>query len=456
MQTTPRNFRVRLGQIAGGGLALVAMLFWGQAAQAQSLIRDAEIEFTLRRVAAPLFKSAGLGARSVEMLVINDPSLNAFVINSRAIFLHSGLIMRLSKVDQLQSVIGHELAHITSGHLVRRALNQENAMTAIGIGILLAAALSASSKTNAAAGGLAIGAAGSAIGNLLAHTRAEEATADQIGTQYLVMAGIDPRASIKALEIFKGQEALSVGRQDAYVLTHPLSDDRIRNLKSLADIYGGQAEPTDPELLYWFDRMRAKFKGFLGAPSYTLRRVKAGDMSEPARLTRAIAYHRLPDTAKAMAEINGLLAIKPDDAYYHELKGQFLLENGQASLAAPAYEKAVSLAPDEALILAGYGRALLAIGTTSTDAKALELLNHARDMDPRDAGMLRDLALAYAKSGDNGMASLVTAERYALLTRFKDAQTNALRAEGLLARGSSGWLRAQDIIAATKPALTKN
>jgi len=64
--------------------------------------------------------------------------------------------------------------------------------------------------------------------------------------------------------------------------------------------------------------------------------------------------------------------------------------------------------------------------------------------------MMRDLAVAYAKSGNNGMASLATAERYALQGRLKDAGIHAKRAAGLLPRGSAGWNRAQDVLRAAK------
>ena len=454
MHATPKAAFTGVAHVCAT-LALALIVFvTAQPAQAQTLIRDAEIEASLKRISAPLFKAAGISASSVEVLVVDDPSLNAYVVNNRAIFLHSGLIMRMRSVDMLQYVIGHELAHITAGHLVRRSLNQQNTMTAIGVGMLLSVAASMSGHADAGTT-IALGVTSGAINNLLAHTRSEETTADQISVQYMVLAGLNPNAGVKVLNLFKDQEALSVSRQDAYTSTHPLSQDRIRALETLIDIYASQVKPVATDDAYWFDRMQAKFRGFLGAPGAALRSVKAGDNSEAARLARAVAYHRLPDVQKSMIEINALLALRPDDAYYHELKGQFFLEGGNAGAAVASYQKAVDLDPKAALILAGLGRALLATHNAALEKQALEVLKRARDMDGRDASMLRDLALAYAKSGDNGMAALVTAERYALLTQFKDAQTNALRAEGLLPRGSSGWLRAEDIIAATKIALKK-
>jgi predicted Zn-dependent protease len=440
-------------RVVTGAVLATAMALQSAAASAASLIRDAEIEATLKMAATPLFRASGVSSSSIDVLVVADSSLNAFVVNSRAIFLLSGLIMRLDDVQMLQAVMAHELAHITSGHLVRRSLNLQTANSAIAVGMILGLALGVAGQGQAA-GGLAIGASSAAERAFLAHTRAEEAVADQSGARYLAGAGLDAGAAVRVLKIFEGQEALSIGRQDPYALSHPLSTERIRNLEGLVAAYGGRAKAPDPVLAYWYARAQAKFRGFIGNPSYVLRKVKS-DTSEAGTLTRAIAYHRLPNPQEALKQIDILIAKRPNDPYYTELKGQFLLESGNAERAASWYAKAVALAPKEPLILAGYGQALLAVNTRDSNREALRILTRARDMDPRDERMLRDLALAWARSGNDGMASLVTAERYALVSRFKDAETHALRAEGLLPRGSSGWLQAQDIIGAAKVALRK-
>lgn len=443
-----------IGQIAMLVAALALGLVLATPVRAQGLIRDAEIEATLTRIATPLFKAAGVNPSHIEVLVVNDGSLNAFVMDGRAIFVHSGLIMRLETIDMLQSVIGHEIAHITSGHLVQRTLNLRTASNAARIGLLLSLAVGAAGNPELGTG-LAAGTAASALRTFLSHTRAEETTADQIGTQYMIRAGSDPSAALEVMELFRGQEALQPGRQDPYTRTHPLSHDRMRALKAQIVAYGSNPGRQPDELVYWHGRMVAKFVGFMGNPSYVLRHIERSDRSEQATMLRAIAYHRQGNVKKATSYMDQLLSMRPNDAYYHELKGQILLEGRQAAAAIASYRKAVELAPKEALILAGYGRSLLALDNPDGDRKALEVLKKAYAKDSRDTQMLRDLAIAWAKSGNNGMASLVTAERYAFIGRFRDAQTNAQRAEGLLPQGSTGWLKAQDILATAKEALKK-
>ncbi|MEM7238986.1 MAG: peptidase M48, partial [Pseudomonadota bacterium] len=144
--------------------------------------------------------------------------------------------------------------------------------------------------------------------------------------------------------------------------------------------------------------------------------------------------------------VDRLIALRPDDPFYIELKGQILFESGDAVSATPLYRKASRLAPSEPLLKAGLGRALLALNTAATDKEALQVLQEARRADIADAAGLRDLATAYSRAGDFGMATLVTAERHALRGNRSDALLQARRAVGLLPEGSPGWLRAQDIL----------
>ncbi|KAJ54460.1 peptidase M48 [Actibacterium mucosum KCTC 23349] len=429
--------------VMGFALTVLASL----PARAQGLIRDAEIEYALGQLLAPLANAAGLGNGRIKVIMVNDRSLNAFVADGRTIFIHTGLLLKLKTADQVQAVLAHELAHIANGHITRRISNLRNARQSAIAGLVAAIAVGASGNT-AAAAGLAVGAESASTRAFLTHTRAEEAAADQTAARYMVAAGVPPRAMVEVLELFRGQEALSgSSRVDPYVLTHPLTRNRLRAVIGFANAYEDDVVPQDNGSDYWFARAQGKLSAFLNSSSYTLRRVKKNDNSDVALIRKAVAYHRRPDAKAALREIDKLVAKRPNDPYVHELRGQILLESRNAKAAVSAYARAVNLAGHEALIRAGYGRALLALNTADGNRKALSALESARGRDPYDPRMLRDLAVAYARAGNNGMASVVTAERYALTGRLKDAVVHAKRAEGLLPRGSRGWLRAQDILA---------
>ncbi|WP_242514357.1 M48 family metalloprotease [Rhodovulum sulfidophilum] len=430
------------------GLALALILSFAPAAsRAQSLIRDAEIEYALKRLTQPLAVAAGLSPERVRVMVLRDSSLNAFVLDSQTVMVHSGLLLRLESAAELQAVISHELAHIANGHITRRLSNMRSAGSAAAMGMLMSLAVAAAGHADAGAG-IAMGSSSTAQRLFFAHTRAEEASADQAGARYMARAGISPQAMVKVLEIFRGQEALSQSRQDPYIRTHPLNADRLRNARGYASAYSGAGQ-SDPEADYWFARARGKLGAFLQNPRYTLRRAEK-DKTAVGMMRRAVAWHRTPDARRAMAEIARLEAARGSDPFVQELKGQILLESRQFGPAVQAYARAVQMAPKEPLILAGYGRALLALDRPAENRKALAALEKARARDPRDPRMLRDLAVAYARTGNNGMASVATAERYAVAGRMKTAAVHARRAEGLLPRGSPGWLRADDILAAAE------
>lgn len=427
--------------------ALVFCLF-AQAASAQGLLRDADIEHGLKQLAAPLLTAAGLSPNRVKILVINDSTLNAFVVSNDAIFIHYGLITRMGNAEMLQGVIAHEAAHIANGHIARRAQNFASARSAAGLGIALAAVAGAAGVDGQAAAGLAIGTQSAAFRRFLKHTRAEEASADQSAVRYMRSAGINPRGMSDVLGLFRGQELVTEARQDPYTRTHPLSRDRLRALEGYVAAYGRDIADTGA-YDYWFARVKGKLSAYKRSPKWTLQRLDAEPYADVRLLRQAIAEHRLSRTSGALRAIDVAIAQHPDDPFLHDQRGQILLESRNFKAAEAAYAKAAALAPNDALILAGYGRALL---VNDQVAKAQQILEKARTIDFRDASMLRDLSVAYARLGQNGMASVVTAERYAIAGRLDDASIHAKRASDLLDEGSGAWQRAQDVLIAAERA----
>ena len=188
---------------------------------------------------------------------------------------------------------------------------------------------------------------------------------------------------------------------------------------------------------------------FTRRSSWTLNRVGDSGYRDVALMREAAAHHRNSNTRKALAAIDKAIALRPKDPFYYDLKAQILMETRNFAAAANQSARAVQLRPRDGLLQASYGRALLASGNVSAALKALE---RARTIDYRDGSMLRDLSVAYAKTGQRGMASLITAERYALGGRLDDAGIHAKRATGLLSEGSGPWQRAHDVLLASERA----
>jgi predicted Zn-dependent protease len=398
-------------------------------------------------MSTPIFRAAGLRPSSISIYIVNDRALNAFVAGGNNMFLHTGLLTGLDTPEEVIGVIAHEAGHIAGGHQTRRALLMRDAKGPALLGILAGIAAGVAGGGPDVAAAVLGGSQGVLQRAFLSYNRGEEAAADQAALRYLEQAGVDPRGMLSVLEQFRGQEVFSVGNMDPYVRSHPLSTQRMQLMEDAVAAAKDRTWPKDPEREYWFNRMQAKLEGYLDNPRQVLDRLSDRPEDEFTLNARAVALHRLPDPPAAMETIDRLIAMRPDDAFYLEMKAQILHESGRAAEAVPLYRRAVREAPGEPLLQAGLGRALLALNTDAADAEALRVLTAARDADPADTASLRDLATAYSRAGDIGMATLATAERFALSGRTEDALLHARRADALLPVGSPGWLRTQDILA---------
>ena len=422
---------------------LLILLLFPTISYGKGILRDAEIERTLKIITLPLLENTKIDQQNFKVLVINDSSMNAFVTSGQYIFIHYGLINKMETVEQLQSVIAHEIGHITGGHYIQRTSDIESARTLAGIGMILSAAAGLVSGDSNIAIGLAAGSQSASKRNFLKHSRTQEASADQAGIKLMAAANINPHAALEVLEIFKGQELLTAKRQDPYIQTHPLNSQRISSIQKSLKTLNFKKNEKDKNIDYMYNRMRAKFKGFTEKPFRALQTTNIKKNDELNLYTRAIAYHRLPDLNLAQKEINKLLELKPNDPYYNELKAQFLLENGNPNEAIKYYNRALELEPNELLFNVGLSRALNSIGKYKSTIK---ILKNIYDKDPRNGRLLRELAIAYSQNGELGWASLLTAERYALYGKFNDALLHAKRAQSILVPGTIAWLKVEDLI----------
>ncbi len=406
-----------------------------------SLLRDADIENAFSELSKPILQAAGLSPNGVKIMLVDDMRPNAFVIDNKHIFITSGLALRTRTPEMFQSIIAHEAAHIVYGHVTRRGQNISNARSVAAFGLALGIMTGAFSGNAELGTSLALGASSSASRAFLTHTRAEESAADQSAISYMAKARIDVKGMADVLDIFIGQENLSPGRQDPYLRSHPLSRDRRRVVMGRV---AAQPPPKQSKTArYWHDRAIGKLSAFMRSPDWTLKNAQSSVHKDVNYLRRAVALSRQGKLVAAIREISKAQSLRPNDAYLQDLKAELYMRNKKFKRAANEYRKATDLDGNNALILAGYGRALLASEQTS---KALSVLKQSRQRDFRNLRMLRDLAVAFSKTNQNGMASLITAERFALQGKTKDAKLHARRALDTLPRGSPGWQSAEDML----------
>jgi predicted Zn-dependent protease len=161
----------------------------------------------------------------------------------------------------------------------------------------------------------------------------------------------------------------------------------------------------------------------------------------------------MPDLARALPVIDSLIAERPRDAYFYELKGQMLFETQRAAEALAPYRKSVELMPGEPLLRISLAQVEIELGQRPGEPNAKQLMKDAVShlemalKQERDNGFLWHLlAVAYGSLGDDGMASLAMAEKALLSEKLSEAKFHAARAEKILRRGSPAWLQATDIL----------
>ena len=438
-----RPFRAFARTAAVLAAAALAM----QPAAAHSILRDAETEALLRDMSAPLIKAAGLDPRNVDIVLVNDSSINAFVAGGQAVYIHSGLIGVADSANQVQGVIAHELGHITGGHAISggAAVKEATGISLLSMLVGVAAALAGAGE--AAMGVMAAGQQ-AAIGKFLAFSRTQESAADAAGASYLSKAGISGHGSLEFFKKLQNQEfryGYGHSDEDAFYSTHPSSGDRITRLTETYSVDPAWKKPDDAALEKRFQLVKAKLYGYLAEPRETLQAFPETVKTEPARYARAYAFHKEALLDKATDEADALLADEPDNPYFLEIKGQILLEAGKPGQALAPLRKATELTGNQPLIATTFGHALLATEDKANFAEAQRVLKAAVARDRDNPFAWYQLGMVYAAQGDTPRARLASAEQQALSREMPRALQSAQAAEASLPRGSPDWLRAQDI-----------
>jgi predicted Zn-dependent protease len=438
----------RLLARAGCLAAAVAMLVQPlpAAAQGYGLIRDAEIEATIRAYADPVFTAAGLDASAIKVHLINDNRINAFVTPGMNMFIYTGLLIRADTPDQVIGVIAHETGHIAGGHLVRIQDELRNAT------IQNILAMVAGIGAGVATGNAGVGAGAMMLGQnitqrgVLKYSRTQEASADQAGMKFLDETHQSARGMLQFFEKLEGQEFLLANNQDPYIQTHPLTRDRIEAVQQHVDNSPYSDVKDSPQLIEMHQRMLAKLKGFLWPLDQALMAYPNSDTSQPARYARAIAYFRVSRLKESLAQMDSLLKESPNDPFYLEQKGQIMFQAGRLADALPLYQRAAELRPREPLLRQELGQVQIETEDQRYVKPAVANLEFAAQMQSNDPEVWRLLAIAYGRDGQLGMSALAQAEEAQASGNKQEARLQARRALKGLPSGSPGWLRANDLI----------
>lgn len=428
-------------------LACLSFLGLSPASVSAGFIRDAEIEQLLHDYTDPLLQASGLVVDNVQIGIIADPRINAFVSGGQNIFVHTGLITEAEHPNMVIGVMAHEIGHITGGHLARGKNARDSAGTPMLIGAILGLGSIIAGSPDL---GLALLTGGQQLGmaSYLTFSRSQEASADQVALQLLEATEQSPQGIMDLMNTLAGQEILSEARQDPYQRTHPMSRDRVNAYRSHAErsIYFKKVDNAD---LQWrHDMAKAKLDGFIEHPQSVLRKYR--DNANPSLYARSVALHRLARTDESIALIDQLIAQHPGNPWFQELKGQIYYETGYVEQAITPYEISLRLQPSQPLLMIGLASALLAtdqkLGGRERTLRAIELLRGAIRLEQDNLIAYTQLSKSYGQIEKIGLAEWALAENFAL-RGDPQAQQHANRAIKLLEPGQPERLRAQDIAA---------
>ena len=451
-----RKKSLKLTALTAVVLTIAPMAALAQANKGPPVLRDVETEQLLRDYARPILRAAGLEKQNIQMVIINQSYFNAFVADGRRIFVNYGAIMQSETPNQIIGVMAHETGHLAGGHLAKMREKMAQAQTQMIIAMLLGAgAMVAGSQGGGSNSGMAnagaamMSAPGEVIRRtLLSYVRQQEENADRAGVKFLSATGQSAKGMYETFKRFTDESLFAARGADPYVQSHPMPAARVAALEGLARSSPYWDKKDDPALQLRHDMVRAKISAFMERQDTVHRRYPLSNNSLPARYARAIATYRHGDLRSALAQIDALIQQQPNNPYFHEVRGQALLEGGKPVEAIAPLRKAVQLSDNAPLIQMLLGQALVAANNDAYTDEAIAILRSAVARESEAPIGYMQLAMAYGRKGDYARADLASAQAAYLRGDNKTARDLASRAKTRFAIGTPGWVKADDIVSA--------
>lgn len=187
---------------------------------------DPQLKDYLEQLIFKLAVHSELTDRRLELIVINNPSMNAFAVPGGVIGAHTGLFLYAQNEHQLASVLAHELGHLSQRHFARRIANQRantfTSMAGLLAGLVLIATVGSDAGMAAMTASQAV-----AMDNSLRYSRQNEQEADRVGIATMYRAGMDPSAVAAMFDRMLAATRYTGHRPPEFLLTHPLTEKRI-------------------------------------------------------------------------------------------------------------------------------------------------------------------------------------------------------------------------------------
>jgi predicted Zn-dependent protease len=319
----------------------------------------------------------------LELVIIKNPTMNAFAVPGGVIGIHTGLFAFAANEDEMVSVLAHELAHLSQRHFAR-GLEAQRASAMVTLAGLLASLVVAATVGGDA--GLAAMTASQAYASnsLLRYSRSNEQEADRIGLQTMERSGRDPSAAADMFETLLTKTRYSGSRVPEFLLTHPVTEKRIADARGRSMGSAMRHYPDQPD--YYLMRARAivsmdsssknsitKFQSELN--SNTLR-------PDAANYGLALAYMNSGELRKAERLISALLEKHPRQIAYQYTDLELNLAQENYSIALYKIDRLLTLTPNNYPLMAIESEILWQDHQYEKSAEVLTTLTRSRPEDP--------------------------------------------------------------------------
>jgi predicted Zn-dependent protease len=375
------------------------------------VIKDIEVVDYMQNLGYRLAASSGDSPQKFTFFVVQDPSINAFALPAGIIGVHSGLIMASSSESELASVVSHEIGHVTQRHIARMIAQQkQDAWQSFAA---MAFALLAARSNPQLAGASMQAAQAGAIQKQLDYTREHEREADRVGVQILSQAGFDTRAMPAFFDKLMKGTRFYEGSAPAFLRTHPLTTERIADVRNRVEQLPYRQVTDSPE----FNYTRAKLRAMVGNPNQAVQWFQSilNDkkyVDEAAqRYGLAVAYVRANKLEAAREEVAWLRNKAPRNPMIETLAGNLLVAMDNERQAEAQFKQALAAYPNHRGLIYGYGELLLATG--QLDA-AVKLFTDKQQAYPDDPYLYELKSQAYTRLGKNLLRHQAQGEAYYL------------------------------------------
>ena len=383
------------------------------------LIDEPDVNQYINKIGKEIVSVAGGQKFTYRFYVINNREFNAFAAPSGLIFMHSGLLEKMDNEGELQSVLAHEIGHVTSRHIAGR-IEKSGRINAITLAMILAGiALGGGAGTQALlVGGMATGQAMS-----MAFTRQDEEEADRKGYSYMVKMGLDPNDMVSMLKKMHRVEQLHANKVPQYLLTHPKPGLRMGYVE---DIILQEKPPVPAQRdQFAFNRIQVRIRTFTKAPESLLpyyRKRLRNSVNDVARYNAmygiTMGYFVQGQFDKSLEEMGKVMAFYKDKPVLETDLGMIYFRKGDIKKAVSLFKKARTSDPGD--WWASYNLAMALVATGDQD-RALVLFKQLVGNMEDFAGAYYQIAAIYSKQNKQALAHFNLGKSFYYKGNFKTA-----------------------------------